>query len=123
MGLKMTIIAVLVLLTSGCALTRGPSAGAADEEKVRSFAATYRLAKAARPDFMPAAPGFTLLADAGYDAPYFPVCVPGRVEKVWVPAHVADGDRDVMVAGHWTFIMLERPRWYVEAPAAPGERP
>jgi hypothetical protein len=56
----------------------------------------------------------SLRPDAGYDAPYFPVYESGRVEKVWIPAHVAREDKDVFVAGHWAFVMVERPHWYIE---------
>jgi len=102
---------------------RGPAGGNTDEEKVLAFAAIYRQSKAARHDALPSCPSVTLASDPGYDTPYFPVYVSGRVARVWVPAHVSDQDKDVLVAGHWTFVMVERPHWYVEDPVSPVDNP
>ncbi|MGE3540223.1 MAG: hypothetical protein AB7N91_22640 [Candidatus Tectimicrobiota bacterium] len=42
---------------------------------------------------------------------------PPRVQKVWVPAQrTPEGD---LVAGHWTYLLLEAPQWRLEqAPTA-----
>jgi len=85
-----------------------------DENKVRTFASIYRKAKEAQKVDIPLEQSIRLMPDAGYDVPYFPVYAPGRVEKVWIPAHVAQEDKDVLVAGHWAFVMVEAPHWYVE---------
>ena len=60
------------------------------------------------------APVLALDPPAGYVKPYLPVIRPPRVIKVWIPAHVLKEDRKIMVAGHWSFVMLEGTQWFVE---------
>ena len=112
MVLKRIVPVLLVLSISGCATA--PRHSAVDEESVRTFAAIYRKSKEAQKDDAPPAASIRMMPDAGYDAPYFPVYEPGMVEKVWVPAHVAREDKDVLVAGHWVFLMVEEPHWYIQ---------
>ena len=113
MALRKIIFLLLVLSISGCAASSSARRGI-DEEKVRTFASIYRKAKEAQKADAPSDRSIRLTPDAGYDMPYFPVYESGRVEKVWVPAHVAREDKDVLVAGHWVFVMVERPHWYIE---------
>lgn len=114
MGLRKIFPVLLVLLISGCATSSRDQRGAVDEEKVRTFAAIYRKSKEVRNADIPSRNTIRLLPDAGYDTPYFPVYEQGRIAKVWVPSHVAREDKDVLVAGHWTFVMIEEPHWYIE---------
>jgi hypothetical protein len=116
MALKKTLFILLVISINGCAAS-SPRVHGVDEEKVRLFASIYRKAKEGHGADMPSDHAVRLLPDAGYDAPYFPVYENGRVEKVWVPAHVAREDKDVLVAGHWVFVMVESPHWYIESPS------
>lgn len=56
----------------------------------------------------------------GPEAPYVPVVMAPRVQRVWIPAHVNEaGD---MVAGHWIYLMLERSRWFVDDEAGRVEK-
>ncbi len=50
----------------------------------------------------------------GYEKPYLPVVVPPKVIKAWVPSHVFADDSQVMVSGHWVFLMLDGTRWGIE---------
>ncbi len=112
MGLKEMAFILVVLSISGCAAHRPLAATSLDEDNVRTFAETYRRAKEggfAIPEGV-----LTLGPDIGIEKPYVPVYAPPRVVKVWVPAHVAWQDKDVMVAGHWTFVVVTPPRWYIE---------
>lgn len=54
----------------------------------------------------------------GEEKPYFPVYEPPRIIKVWIPAHMAEQDSKVMVAGHWAFVIVEDPHWYVQDESA-----
>lgn len=123
MGLKKTAYVLLILLISGCATSgNGTGArggrGAVNEASVQTFAEIYRKAKESGLSAN-VAPSLKMSVDVGQEKPYFPVYVPPKIVKVWVPAHVARGDRKILVAGHWTFVVLEEPRWYIEdrAPA------
>ena len=114
MVLRKTIPVLLVLLISGCAPSSSARPRVIDDAQVRTFASIYRKAKEARKEDFPPGQSIRLMPDTGDDVPYFPVYESGRVEKVWVPAHVARDDKDVLVAGHWAFVMVDRPHWYIE---------
>ena len=53
----------------------------------------------------------------GYVKPYIPVVQEPVVRKIWVPDHKSADDPDVLVGGHWMYVMLEGPKWFVD-----GER-
>ena len=120
MGLKKTACVLLILLISGCATTgsSGTSRRAPDEAQVRTFAEIYRKAKESGLANDAGVPAVGLGMDIGQEQPYFPVYEPPRVAKVWVPAHVAREDKGILVAGHWTFVVVDQPRWYIEDHAA-----
>ena len=50
----------------------------------------------------------------GYVKPYIPVISPPVVRKVWVPDHRSDEDQGILVAGHWVYLMVQGPRWFIE---------
>ncbi len=50
----------------------------------------------------------------GYVKPYVPVVEAPVVRKVWVPDHKSNADPDVLVAGHWTYVMVEGPKWFID---------
>jgi len=50
----------------------------------------------------------------GYVRPYIPVMNQPVVRKVWVPDHKAEDNPDVMVAGHWVYLMIQPPRWFID---------
>ena len=50
----------------------------------------------------------------GYVKPYVPVIEPPVVKKVWIPDHKSEEDSGVLVAGHWVYLMIEGPRWFIE---------
>ena len=53
----------------------------------------------------------------GYVKPYIPVVQGPVVRKIWVPDHKSQDDASVLVGGHWMYLMLEGPKWFVD-----GER-
>ena len=114
MVLRKMICILLVLSISGCTAASSVRPGAIDQEKVRTFASIYRQAKEAREAEPVLDQAVKLLPDPGEEAAYFPVYEHARVARVWVPAHVALEDKGVLVAGHWTFVMVEEPHWYIQ---------
>ncbi len=50
----------------------------------------------------------------GYVKPYVPVIDPPIVKKVWVPDHKSEDDAAVLVAGHWVYLMIQGPKWFIE---------
>ncbi|MBF0387721.1 MAG: hypothetical protein HQL20_07685 [Candidatus Omnitrophica bacterium] len=114
MDSRSIILAMLVIWISGCASVQATRAGTADEQKARTFADIYRQAKQADKTAAEGVPALSLDAPMGVVKPYLPVIRPPRVIKVWVPAHIANADKNIMISGHWSFVMLEKTRWFIE---------
>lgn len=51
----------------------------------------------------------------GYVKPYVPVVQGPVVRKVWVPDQKSKNDPDVLVAGHWTYVMVQGPKWFIDS--------
>lgn len=115
MVLRSISLVLLIIWISGCASTTLSRRGSAEELKIRTFAEIYRQSKQGEKTTDGEAPALTLDAPLGVVKPYTPVIYPPRVIKVWVPSHILSQNRDIMVGGHWAFVMLERSRWFIEA--------
>ena len=50
----------------------------------------------------------------GYTKPYIPVINEPVVRKVWIPDHKSQDNSDVLVAGHWVYLMIEPSKWFVD---------
>lgn len=50
----------------------------------------------------------------GYVKPYIPVMNEPVVHKVWIPDHKSRDDSDVMIAGHWNYVMIQPPTWFID---------
>ena len=55
--------------------------------------------------------------------PYIPVIEQPVVRKVWVPDHKSQDDAAVLVGGHWVYLMIQGPKWFVENQAADAQIP
>jgi len=53
----------------------------------------------------------------GYVKPYVPVVEPADVRMVWLPAHKSKYSSQVLVSGHWVYIMVKESRWFIDAQA------
>jgi hypothetical protein len=109
LGIRLIFI---VLLTSGCSLSaRGPVSVV--RKDAVTLGGTYRAAarsSGAEKESQTVVWG----VDTGHVKPYVPVVLPPKVIKVWVPAHVSGGEREVMVGGHWAFVMLRPAEWFID---------
>jgi len=50
----------------------------------------------------------------GYVKPYVPVVQPADVRLVWLPAHKSKYSPEVLVSGHWVYIMVNQSRWFMD---------
>lgn len=50
----------------------------------------------------------------GYVKPYVPVVQPADVRLVWVPTHKSKSSSEVLVSGHWVYLMVKEPRWFID---------
>lgn len=53
----------------------------------------------------------------GYVKPYVPVVQPADVRLVWLPAHKSKYSSEVLVSGHWVYIMVKQSRWFMDTKA------
>ena len=51
----------------------------------------------------------------GYVKPYAPIVEPAEVRLVWLPAHKSKHSPEVLVSGHWVYIMVKPARWFIDA--------
>jgi len=51
----------------------------------------------------------------GYVKPYVPVVKPADVRLVWIPTHKSKSSDEVLVSGHWVYLMVEPSGWFIEA--------
>ena len=51
----------------------------------------------------------------GYVKPYVPVVEPADVRLVWLPAHKSRSAPEVLVSGHWVYIMVKESTWFIDA--------
>lgn len=50
----------------------------------------------------------------GYVKPYIPVINEPVVRKVWIPDHKSEDNSDVLIAGHWIYLMIQPSTWFIE---------
>ncbi len=50
----------------------------------------------------------------GYVKPYIPVINEPVVRKVWIPDHKFEDNSDVMIAGHWVYVMIKPSTWFID---------
>ncbi|MBF0594609.1 MAG: hypothetical protein HQL22_06550 [Candidatus Omnitrophica bacterium] len=101
-------------MISGCASSSTVKKTGPREQEVRTFAEIYRQAKQGEKTEAEHMPAMSFQEPQGFVKPYIPVILPPRVIKVWVPVHILKDDKKVMVAGHWSFVMLEGTHWFIE---------
>lgn len=51
----------------------------------------------------------------GYVKPYVPVVEPADVRMVWLPAHKSKYSSEVLISGHWVYIMVRESRWFIDS--------
>ncbi|MBF0618738.1 MAG: hypothetical protein HQL19_01065 [Candidatus Omnitrophica bacterium] len=114
MALRSISLILLIIWISGCASARSSGIRASEESKARTFAEIYRRSKNAEKSEPERKMLLSLDVPIGVVKPYLPVILPPKVIKIWVPSHIQNEDRDIMVGGHWSFVMLDKTRWFIE---------
>ena len=110
-ALNLTIITSLILI-NGCATTavKKESGGMID-----AYSRGVHESKAEAAAFIK--DNLTVKNTYGYVEPYIPVRVPGDVRMVWIPTHKSPDDKDVLVAGHWIYVVVKDPAWFIDEQA------
>jgi len=106
---------ILSISVSGCATAKLKAADS-DQFTGKTFTDIYEKSKQAPPIDILHNPGAALQmgAQMGYTKPYLPVFQEPKIIKVWIPPHKSKDDQNVLIAGHWSYVMIEDPSWYID---------
>src|SRR3989338_93941 len=119
---KLINIILLILTVSGCASARRKP----DFQKERGVVINTYLAamSAGRQDAeQTIKENLRLTKSYGYVQPYVPVISAPLVKRIWCPNHKSKKDADTLVAGHWVYVMVRGPKWFIETQEGPGKFP
>ena len=111
-ALKLQIVILALLMTSGCT-----SAKALVKENPNKVMDVYLEAvSSGRADSVNYIKENLKISQAfGYVKPYVPVVEPADVRLVWLPAHKSKSAPEVLVSGHWVYIMVKESTWFIDA--------
>ena len=111
-ALKLLAAILVLLMTSGCAASKGIVKD--DQNKVMDV--YMKALSSGRIDAASYIKENLKIDKAfGYVKPYVPVVEPADVRMVWLPAHKSKYSPEVLVSGHWVYIMVKDSRWFIDA--------
>ena len=121
-GWKLISIVLLILTISGCA--GGPRKADFQSERNQVINTYLASMSAGRKDAAEAIKeNLRLTKSYGYVQPYVPVISAPLVKRIWCPNHKSKKDADTLVAGHWVYVMVRGPKWFIETQEGPGKFP
>ena len=110
--LKLQAIILLLLMTSGCVASKG----LVKENPNKVMNVYLEAVSSGRIDSVNYIKENLKVNQAfGYVKPYVPVVEPADVKLVWVPAHKSKSAPEVLVSGHWVYIMVKESTWFIDA--------
>ena len=110
-ALKLLAAILVLLMTSGCAASKGIVKD--DQNKVMDV--YMKALSSGRIDAASYIKENLKIDKAfGYIKPYLPVVIPADVRMVWVPAHKSKNSPEVLVSGHWVYIMVKESTWFID---------
>ena len=110
-ALKLLAAILVLLMTSGCAASKGIVKD--DQNKVMDV--YMKALSSGRIDAASYIKENLKIDKAfGYTKPYLPVVIPADVRMVWVPAHKSKNSPEVLVSGHWVYIMVKESTWFID---------
>ena len=113
-ALKLLAAILVLLMTSGCVASRGIIKD--DQNKVMDV--YMQALSSGRTDAASYIKENLKIDKAfGYTKPYLPVVIPADVRMVWLPAHKLKNSHDVLVSGHWVYIMVKGSTWFIDEQA------
>jgi hypothetical protein len=102
-----------MLISSGCAASHRVAVSGAQDKVMDAYLSAVSSGRRDSADFIK--DKLKLNKAFGYVAPYVPVIEPADVRLVWIPAHKSKEDKDTLVAGHWIYVMLREPAWFIDS--------
>ena len=111
-ALKFPAIILVLLMTSGCAASKG----LVKENSSKVMDVYLEAVSSGRADAVNYIKENLKIDKAfGYVKPYVPVVTPADVRMVWLPAHKSKYSPEVLISGHWVYIMVKYSRWFIDA--------
>jgi len=110
-ALKFPAIILVLLITSGCAASKG----LVKENPSKVMDVYLEAVSGGRIDAVNYIKENLKIDKAfGYVKPYVPVVEPADVRMVWLPVHKSKYSSEVLVSGHWVYVMVKDSRWFID---------
>ena len=109
---KLIAIISVILTTNGCASSKEIVKGS-QNKVVDTYLAAISNGREDSASFI--RENLKMNQAFGYTKPYAPVMEPADVRLVWIPSHKSKEDPNTLVSGHWVYIVVRGPRWFVDA--------
>jgi len=110
-ALKFQAVILALLMTSGCAASKG----LVKESPNKVMDVYLQAVSSGRADSVNYIKENLKINQAlGYVKPYVPVVTPADVRLVWIPAHKSKSAPEVLVAGHWIYVMVKESSWFID---------
>ena len=111
-ALKFPAIILVLLMTSGCVASKGLV-----KESPNKVMDVYQEAvSSGRADAVNYIKENLKIDKAfGYVKPYVPVVEPADVRMVWLPAHKSKYSPEILISGHWIYVMVKESSWFIDA--------
>lgn len=111
-ALKLQLIILVLLITSGCSASRVLVKD--DTNKVMdAYLEVLSNGRADSANYLKE--NLKVNQAFGYVKPYVPVVKPADVRMVWIPSHKSKDSADVLVSGHWIYLMVEPSGWFIDS--------
>ena len=111
-ALKLPAIILVLLMTSGCVASKG----LIKETPSKVMDVYLEAVSSGRADAVNYIKENLKIDKAfGYVKPYVPVVEPADVRMVWLPTHKSKYSPEVLISGHWVYIMVKYSRWFIDA--------
>lgn len=110
-ALKLEAIILLLLMTSGCAASKGLVKDSPNKV-MDVYLGAVASGRADAVNYIKE--NLKVNKAFGYVKPYVPVVEPADVRLVWLPAHKSKYSSEVLVSGHWVYIMVKESHWFID---------
>lgn len=110
-ALKHLTIILVLLITSGCVASKGLVKDS-QNKVINVYLEAVASGKTDAVNYIKE--NLKVNKAFGYTKPYVPVVEPADVRLVWLPAHKSKYSPEVLVSGHWVYIMVKESRWFID---------
>jgi len=111
-ALKLQAIILVLLMTSGCSASRR-LVKESPNKIMDVYLEAVSIGRADSVNYMKE--NLKINQAFGYVKPYVPVVQPADVRLVWLPTHKSKYSSEVLVSGHWIYLMVKPSGWFIDA--------